>query len=110
MILNVLAPGMEKTVVRNHPSWQKENSPMFLWGVVMSGRMDEARVKRLLPSMKERAAKKGRNLEILFHPGTVLREELGEEFCNHGANGFHVSEGRHVEQEAVMSLTEEDLR
>ena len=72
--------------------------------------MDEERVKRLLPAMKESAQKRGRNLEILFHPGTVLQEELGEEFCNHGANGFHVSEGRHVEYEAVMSLTEEDLR
>ena len=83
---------------------------MFLWGVVMSGHMDETRVKRLLPAMKERAEKKGRNLEILFHPGTVLPDELGEEFCNHSANGFYVSEGRHVEYEAVMSLTDEDLK
>ena len=105
LILNFLAPGMEKTVVRNRPSWQQENAPMFLWGVVMSGRMDGERVKRLLPAMKERARLRGRNLEILFHPGTVLPEELGVEFCNRGANGFHVSEGRHVEYEAVMSLT-----
>ena len=110
LILNFLAPGMEKTVVRNHPSWQKETPPMFLWGLVMSGQMDEARVKRLLPAMKEQAEKKGRNLEILFHPGTVLGEELGEEFCNQGANRFHVSEGRRTEYQAVMSLTEEDLR
>ena len=110
LILNFLAPGMEKTVERNHPSWQKENAPMFLWGLVMSGQMDEGRVKRLLPAMKEQAEKKGRNLEILFHPGTVLGEELGEEFCNHGANGFHVSGGRQMEYEAVMSLTQEDLK
>ena len=83
---------------------------MFLWGLVMSGQMDEARVKRLLPAMKERADRRGRSLEILFHPGTVLPEELGEEFCNQGANRFHVSEGRRTEYQAVMSLTEEDLR
>lgn len=110
LILNFLAPGMEKTVVRNHPSWQKETQPMFLWGLVMSGQMDEARVKRLLPAMKERADRRGRSLEILFHPGTVLPEELGEEFCNQGANRFHVSDGRRAEYQAVMSLTEEDLR
>lgn len=110
LILNYLAPGMEKTVAENPPSWQKENPRMFLWGVVMSGHMDRERVKKLLPAMRERAEKKGRSLEILFHPGTVLPEELGEEFCNHDANGFHVSEGRHVEYEAVMSLAEEDLR
>ena len=42
--------------------------------------------------------------------GNPVPEELEEEFCNHGANGFHVSEGRHVEYEAVMSLSDEDLR
>lgn len=110
LILNFLALGMEKTVRRNHPSWQEENPPMFLWGVVMSGRMDEKRVKTLLAAMKERAEKRGRVLEILFHPGTVLAKELGEEFSNHGANEFHVSGGRHVEYEALMSLTEEDLQ
>ena len=61
-------------------------------------------------NLKERAEKRGRRLEILFHPGTVLAQELGEEFCNHGANEFHVSEGRHVEYEAVMSLCDEDLQ
>ena len=46
----------------------------------MSGHMDEERVRKLLPSMVKKAEKKGRILEILFHPGRVLEEEISEEF------------------------------
>ena len=104
LLLNYFAGGMERTLRRNRPSWQQENVLMYLWGVVMSGRMDEVRVRRLLPAMREQAERKGRHLEILFHPGRVLPEELTEEFCNRSANGFHVSPDRHVEYGAVMSL------
>lgn len=104
LLLNMLAGGMERTLKKNRPSWQQENVPMYLWGVVMSGRMDAGRVNRLLPAMEARAEKKGRHLEILFHPGRVLPEELTEEFCNKGANGFHISTDRHVEYEAVMTM------
>lgn len=107
ILLNLYAPGMEKAIRKNRPSWQTENAPMYLWGVVMSGHMDEERVKILLPAMERIAGKKGRHLEVLFHPGTVLKEELAEEFCNHGANEFHVSEGRRIEYEAVMALEKE---
>lgn len=104
LLLNYFAFGMKKTVHKNRPSWQKENMPMFLWGVVMSGYMDRERFYRLLPKMKKVAEKKGCHLEILFHPGTVLREELREELCNKSANEFHISEGRRVEYETVMSI------
>lgn len=104
ILLNLYAPGMERALEKNRPSWQRANGPMYLWGVVMSGHMDAARVRRLLPDMRAQAAKKGRHLEVLFHPGTVLESELGKEFCNKGANGFHISEGRREEYEAVMSL------
>lgn len=109
ILLNFFASGMEKTISQNRPYWQKENVPMFLWGVVMSGHMDKRRVQSLLPAMKELSQKKGRHLEILFHPGMVLEKELTEEFCNKGANVFHVSEGRYLEYETVMSLKAEDL-
>lgn len=103
LLLNFYASGMERTIRASRPAWQQENEPMYLWGVVMSGHMDVSRVVRLLSAMTAQAAKKGRRLEILFHPGTVLPEELGEEFSNKGANGFHISEGRHVEYECVMA-------
>ena len=109
ILLNFYAPGMERTLRQNRPSWQKDNNPMYLWGVLMSGYMDEERVQKLFAAMLIQARKKERTLEILFHPGTVLREELHEEFSNAGANEFHVSEGRQIEYKAVMSLHTEEL-
>ena len=109
LLLNYFAGGMERTLRKNRPSWQRENTPMYLWGVVMSGRMDEKRVRRLLPAMRAQAEKKGRHLEILFHPGSVLQQELTDEFCNRGANGFHISPDRHAEYETVMALGKEGI-
>ena len=48
--------------------------PMYLWGLIMSGHMDEERIRQLLPNMEKKAEHNGRMLEILFHPGQVLRE------------------------------------
>ena len=72
LLLNFYASGMEKTIERSRPSWQSENRLMFLWGVVMSGRMDCERVHILLDRMKKKAVKKERHLEILFHPGRCV--------------------------------------
>lgn len=107
ILLNWYAPKMERSIRKNRPSWQVENHPMYLWGVVMSGHMDAERVKAVFPAMRRQAERKGRHLEVLFHPGRVLEEELAEEFCNHGANEFHVSEGRQIEYQAVMGLEKE---
>lgn len=78
--------------------------PMYLWGLVMSGHMDIERINRLLPSMKKKAEKEGRVLEILFHPGQVLKEELNDEFSQADAIEFYISSGRNVEKNAVMRL------
>nr|WP_308624439.1 ChbG/HpnK family deacetylase [uncultured Eisenbergiella sp.] len=108
MLLNLYAPGMERTIQKNKPSWQKDNPSMYLWGVLMSGSMDGERVGRLLPAMRETAVEKERILEILFHPGTVLEEEISDEFSNEGANRFHLSRGRQIEYDTVMSLYTEE--
>lgn len=109
ILLNFYALGMERTIRQNKPSWQNDNVPMFLWGVLLSGCMDEKRIIRLFPAMLAKAEKDERVLEVLFHPGTVLQEELKEEFSNIGANEFHISHGRQVEYKAIMSLHIEEL-
>ncbi len=78
--------------------------PMYLWGLVMSGRMDKERVEKLLPAMCKKAQKAGRTLEILFHPGKLLPGELSEEFCQKEAVAFYVSDDRNVEKDAVMQF------
>lgn len=80
--------------------------PMLLWGLIMSGHMDKNRVDSLFSEMKRTAMRKGRTLEILFHPGQVLQEEITEEFSQQEAIAFYVSEGRKVEKETVMDWKE----
>lgn len=109
LLLNFYALGMERTIEKNRPSWQAENPPMFLWGVVMSGHMDMERIEVLLPYMKKRAQDRARCLEILFHPGRLLADEMGEEFVNRDANKFYLSENRQIEYRSVMSLHTEEL-
>ena len=44
-------------------------------------------------NMEKKAEHNGRMLEILFHPGQVLREEISDEFSQEDAIAFHVSPG-----------------
>lgn len=98
MILNFCSVFLQKEF------YQLNLQPMLLWGLIMSGHMDEKRVSVLLAAMKRKAQKTGRTLEILFHPGQVLKEEITEEFSQQEAIAFHVSDGRKVEKETVMGL------
>lgn len=77
---------------------------MYLWGLVMSGRMDRERVERLYGKMKRKAKKDGRGLEILFHPGLTLPEEVTPEIAREAAEDFYLREDRHVEREAVLGV------
>lgn len=77
---------------------------MYLWGLVMSGRMDKERIKRLYPKMQKRAKRDGRTLEILFHPGITLPEEVSTEIAKDAVESFYLLEDRHVEKEAVLGM------
>lgn len=98
LLLNYYSLGMEHYWKDLH--FQK----MYLWGVLMSGRMDEKRVKELFPLMKEEAKRRKRTLEILFHPGTLLEQEISDEFTNSNANRFYLSDARGVEFETLHAL------
>ena len=77
---------------------------MLLSGVFLSGKMDIVRVRALLPDLKKCADRKNVQLEVLFHPGTALKEEVGKEFNHPDANEFYLSLNRQVEYEAMMKL------
>ena len=70
----------------------------------MSGHMDEERIWQLLPNMEKKAEHNGRMLEILFHPGQVLREEISDEFSQEDAIVFHVSPDRSVEKQDGLCI------
>lgn len=75
---------------------------MYLWGLVMSGRMDRARIEKLYPKMIRRAKQDGRTLEILFHPGLTLPEEVTPEIAKEAVEDFYMRGDRHIEKEAVL--------
>ena len=70
----------------------------------MSGRMDKKRIEWLYPNMKRKADRDGRRLEILFHPGLTLPEEVTPEIAKEAAEDFYLSKDRHVEKKAVFSM------
>jgi predicted glycoside hydrolase/deacetylase ChbG (UPF0249 family) len=76
---------------------------MYLWGLVMSGHMDAERIKKLHGKMTDKADRDGRTLEILFHPGIALPEEVSAELGDEAAEEFYLSENRRIEKAAVMS-------
>ena len=77
---------------------------MYLWGLVMSGHMDYDRIVRLYPKIAAKADRDGRVLEILFHPGLTLPEEVTEEIGEEAARDFYLRQDRHVEMEAVGQI------
>lgn len=77
---------------------------MYLWGLVMSGRMDRERIEKLYPKMRAKAERDGRRLEILFHPGLMLAEEISDEVAKEAVEEFYRREDRHVEKEAVLFM------
>lgn len=77
---------------------------MYLWGLVMSGRMDKGRVERLYEKMQKKADRKGRVLEILFHPGLALPEEVTPEIAREAADDFYLRKDRHLEMAAVLHI------
>lgn len=83
---------------------QKKLPSMILSGVFMSGKMDIERVEGILPDLKRRTEKKNTTLEVLFHPGVALPDEVGEEFVSEDAKAFYFSPNRRVEYQAMMSL------
>ena len=97
-ILNFFAVEDEKMLK------QKQISFAIFCGVFLSGRMDIERVGSVLPDLKKKAEQNKKALEVIFHPGTALQKEVGEEFVSKDAVAFYLSENRKTEYHTVMNL------
>lgn len=97
LILNILSFRMERKLKKFGIN------RMYLWGILMSGKMDRPRIKKLFPSISKIAANHKRTLEILFHPGTLLADEDGKDFVNRDAVAFYTSKNRKIEFETLMT-------
>lgn len=79
---------------------------MYLWGLIMSGHMDYDRIVRLYPKITAKAKKDNRVLEVLFHPGLTLPEEVSEELDGKAAKDFYLRQDRHMEMETLLKSSQ----
>lgn len=77
---------------------------MYFWGLIMSGHMDYDRIVRLYRRVTAKAKKDHRTLEISFHVGSTLPEEVTKEIGETAARNFYLKTDRQVERETVMKL------
>lgn len=83
---------------------EKTISYGYIWGLIMSGKMDLKRVEKLAPKMIFHMKKKDMYFEIVCHPGIVLESENLNDF-EEGDRAFQISENRNIEYDAVLKRT-----
>lgn len=84
---------------------QRKGLPkMYLWGLLMSGKMDYPRIEKLKNAMEKKADAAGRDLEILFHPGQALSYEITDELNPSAVKEFYLSGNRAVEKDSLLRL------
>ena len=77
---------------------------VYMWGLMMSGKMDIERIKKILPDMAHKTKDDGRVLEVLFHPGQALKEEYDEKMNADFFREFNSSDNRDIERRSVMEF------
>ena len=86
---------------------KKEKIPTaYFFGILFSGKMDEKRVKKILPKYLKIAEKKGGDIEVLFHPGYLDKSEADFKNNNIVFNEFYLSENRKTEFDSVIKISE----
>ncbi|MCL2388912.1 MAG: ChbG/HpnK family deacetylase [Elusimicrobia bacterium] len=81
---------------------RKCKNKLYLFGVMFSGKMNLARVKKILPEMINIAERENANLEVLFHPCPLGTGEKVDS-KNNKFEKYYKSEGRLLEVETVNS-------
>lgn len=81
-------------------------SESYFLGILFSGKMDEKRIRAILPKYIKMAEKDDKDIEVLFHPGYL--EEKENIFINKNVvfEKFYLSENRKTEYDSVKKLTE----
>ncbi len=73
------------------------------FGILFSGNMDEKRVGKILPEYIKLAEKKGRDIEVLFHPGYLSpSDETNADVC---FEKFYLSKNRKTEFDSLIKIT-----
>lgn len=80
-------------------------STAIFCGILFSGKMDEARLRKVFPHFYRLACKKEQGLEFLFHPGAIATDEAFLDPEKSGFCDFYLSPGRQTDAATVCSDT-----
>ena len=78
----------------------------YFFGIIFSGKMDEKRLKKILPKYIKMAERDGKNIEVLFHPGYLEKSDTDFENKNIVFEKFYLSKNRKTEFDSVMKISE----
>ena len=78
----------------------------YFMGILFSGKMDAKRVNKILPKYIKMAKKKGRDIEVLFHPGYLEKSEIDFRNKNIAFEKFYLSKDRKTEFDSVIKISE----
>lgn len=110
--INILKQWLLKLLwLQNKRTASKYQIPSSLFfGILFSGKMDEKRVRKILPKYEKLAQKRGKDVEVLFHPGFVDRGQA--EFAGKHVvfEEFYLSPNRKTEFDSVIKLSERSVQ
>ena len=86
---------------------QDEIHKSYYMGILFSGNMDEKRIKKILPKYVKLAEKKGKNVDVSFHPGYLDQENADLDNKNVAFKRFYLSDKRKTEFESLINLSKE---
>ena len=78
----------------------------YFFGILFSGKMDEKRVSKILPEYIKLAKKDNRDIEVLFHPGYLDKNQTDFEDKNIVFEDFYFSKNRKIEFNAAVKMAE----
>jgi len=81
----------------------------YFFGILFSGKMDEKRVRKILPSFVKLAERRNMDIEVLFHPGFIDGSIPDFKSKNIVFNKFYLSENRKTEFNSAMKIYERSV-
>lgn len=79
----------------------------YYMGILFSGNMDEKRIIKILPKYVKLAEKKGKSVDVTFHPGYLDKENADLNNKNVAFKRFYLSDKRKTEFESLINLSKE---
>ena len=76
----------------------------YFMGILFSGKLNEARIRKLLPHYLKLAKKHNKNIEIGFHPGCIKDGEKLLDGSRQDFRKFYLSPWRNIENKTLINF------